>query len=209
MLAGSPSRALLRSHSAGAMRSTVPAQRLGLETAPKAEKKAAAPRTECGRPLETDLLGEAFMKFCGGPHMSCKNFEKLCRHCLLINSKFSATDASSVFLNLLPENQRRLDLQHFEAALKLIAERKCVPEDTVRRAVMLCAGSSAGLPRQVKGAAGEDTVPAAALCSGTPTCASKGNTRCHYRSSSRSGFRQSTLARTYAEVKFASPLMVY
>lgn len=171
-LAGSPSRALLRSRSMGSTewgaatrtapappppaapriamrfhaRSATGAVTLTVPSASSGSKTPAnssAPSAGSPRPTDISQLAVAFEKFCGSEHsMGCRGFELLCRHCLLINERFSMTDCSTIFAESLPAGRRCLDFPHFETALRLMAERKGVRENDVRRAVGLCAGNN-------------------------------------------------------------------
>merc|ERR1719188_1580177 len=81
-----------------------------------------------------------FRAFCGSRQdLDGRSFSKLCRDCHLVDRGFAATDADLVFAKVVPSGQRRMDLARFEAALRLIADRKAVDEHAVRQAV---AGSS-------------------------------------------------------------------
>jgi len=81
-----------------------------------------------------------FHAFCGSRQdLDGRSWTKLCRDCHLIDKKLTATDADLIFARVVPSGQRRIDFQHFEAALKLVAEKKGIEETAARRAV---AGSS-------------------------------------------------------------------
>jgi len=92
-----------------------------------------------------DLQGEdvesTFRAFCGNRQdLDGRSFTKLCRDCHLIDKALSAADCDLIFARVVPMGgQKRIDVSRFEAALRLVAEKKAIDELVIRRAV---AGSS-------------------------------------------------------------------
>lgn len=84
-------------------------------------------------------LGTAFKRFCGHHDgMFAKDFEQLCRLCLLLDSSFTSVDAAGVFI--AASDAGCLGFANFDTALRLVAERKGLPEEGVHRAVEICSG---------------------------------------------------------------------
>eukprot|EP00928_Gymnodinium_smaydae_P063481 TRINITY_DN4703_c0_g2_i2.p1 TRINITY_DN4703_c0_g2~~TRINITY_DN4703_c0_g2_i2.p1 ORF type:complete len:413 (-),score=101.92 TRINITY_DN4703_c0_g2_i2:42-1241(-) len=84
-------------------------------------------------------LQDAFDKYCAGHHdMDGKSFAKLCKDVGLLDKKFTATDADLVFAKVVPKGARRIDIAQFRQGLKLVAEKKGVPD--VEAAVAKCTG---------------------------------------------------------------------
>jgi len=87
---------------------------------------------------------EAFRLFCGASHdMNGKTFTKLCKDCGLVDRRFSAFDSEEIFARVVRKGQRRIELAEFEAALRLVAERKSMDLSAVREFV---AGSGGPTP---------------------------------------------------------------
>lgn len=90
---------------------------------------------------ERELLLDTFASFCWGrTDMDGRGFARLCRDCRLLDSRFTALDADLLFTKVLPKGQRRLDLDSFDAALSIIAERRKVSESAIRRSIAFCHG---------------------------------------------------------------------
>lgn len=132
-LAGSPSQALLRSRSLS--RVAQPPVRRGLPETPSAGHRRLE---DIHRSYSSSEAG-----------MEAEGFEKLCRESLLINRKFSAADAASVFQRAA-EGGKHLGPKGLEVALSLVAERKRVSEELLRRTVGLCSEPSSQLSHQVR-----------------------------------------------------------
>lgn len=96
----------------------------------------------CGsEQAQRELLLDTFASFCWGrPDMDGRGFARLCRDCHLLDSRFTALDADLLFTKVLPKGQRRLDIENFEATIAIIAERRKVPESSLRRAIAFCHG---------------------------------------------------------------------
>jgi len=104
----------------------------------------ASPRLCCNGAVNTasdgDSVEATFRAFAGARQdLDGRSWTKLCRDCHLIDKRLTATDADLIFARVVPSGQRRIDFGRFEAALRLVAEKKSVDELAVRRAV---AGSS-------------------------------------------------------------------
>jgi len=83
-----------------------------------------------------DNVEATFRAFCGmRQDLDGRSWTKLCRDCHLIDKRLTAIDADLIFAKVVPSGQRRIDLWRFEAALRLVAEKKAVDELVVRRAV--------------------------------------------------------------------------
>jgi hypothetical protein len=82
---------------------------------------AAAPKAAA---KVTDL-DSAFKSYCGGKaDMDGKGFAKLCKDSKILDKSFSATDADLAFSKVCPKGARRINMQQFEQALKLAADKK-------------------------------------------------------------------------------------
>mmetsp|Transcript_36891 Transcript_36891/g.77424 ORF Transcript_36891/g.77424 Transcript_36891/m.77424 type:complete len:375 (-) Transcript_36891:82-1206(-) len=106
-------------------------------------------RRSWGFPDDRGLFAETFAAFCGAGRasghgsrgMEAVGFRQLCKHCFLLDEHFTLADADLVFSQVAPEGQHGcIDLQHFDVALGLIAARKGLEVETLRRAVTLSAG---------------------------------------------------------------------
>jgi len=97
--------------------------------------------TRTSEQAQRELLLDTFASFCWGKtDMDGRGFARLCRDCRLIDSRFTALDADLLFTKVLPKGQRRLDIESFDAALKIISDRKNMTEGTVIRAIAFCHG---------------------------------------------------------------------
>jgi len=78
-----------------------------------------------------------FRAFCGNRQdLDGRSFTKLCRDCHLIDKALTAADADLIFARVVPQGAaKRIDVPRFEAALRLVAEKKAVDELVIRRAV--------------------------------------------------------------------------
>merc|ERR1719443_2521314 len=73
--------------------------------------------------------------------MDGKSFAKLCKDCNLIdNITLWPSDPDLVFARVVPKGQRRMDMQQFEEALGLVAEKKGVDPDSVCQAIIDAGG---------------------------------------------------------------------
>jgi len=148
-MAGPASRALLRSRSEprvrdmGDHRSTrtyaeVKCSNSNLGNFKSAAQLHVSPRSD------VNWMERIFARFCSSKHgMDSKDFERLCHHCLLESRTFAADEVFSVFSEVLPRGQLHIDRAGFEWALHLLAKRQGLSEESVLRAVRLCAGAGA------------------------------------------------------------------
>jgi hypothetical protein len=69
---------------------------------------------------------DVFQSYCGvgRDDMDGKSFAKLCKDCDLLDRKFTAVDPDIVFAKVVQKGQRRIDLEQFKAAMRLVAEKK-------------------------------------------------------------------------------------
>lgn len=89
-------------------------------------------------PSTGDGMEVPFVNFCGAGYgdMDCRSFTKLCKDLHFIDKHLTAVDTDLIFSKVAPKGKRRIDLQHFEAALQLIAERKRLPLQDIRERVI-------------------------------------------------------------------------
>lgn len=81
-------------------------------------------------------MEDTFKVYCSGkPDMDGTGFVKLCKDCNLFDSILTTIDADLIFAQVLPRGRRRIGIQHFEDALKLVADKKGVDENQVCRQV--------------------------------------------------------------------------
>merc|ERR1719464_163587 len=73
-------------------------------------------------------LEPVFVSFCGPgkSDMDGRGFAKVAKDCGLLDKKFTPTDVDLLFAKVVPKGQRRIDLQGFEEALGLVAQKKGV-----------------------------------------------------------------------------------
>merc|ERR1712232_1070879 len=83
-----------------------------------------------------------FKSFCGEGKldMDGKSFAKLCKDSQLLDRNFTSIDADLVFAKAVPKGQRRMDSDHFAAALSHVAAKKSVSVCVVQAAVASCGG---------------------------------------------------------------------
>lgn len=85
-------------------------------------------------------LEEAFLKLCASSHgMDCRSFDKLCKEANFLDAKFTTVEADLIFHCVMARGPRRLDAQRFDAALRLVAEKKGLPEDIIFKKVKFLA----------------------------------------------------------------------
>lgn len=97
--------------------------------------------TRTSEQAQRELLLDTFASFCWGKtDMDGRGFARLCRDCRLLDTRFTALDADLLFTKALPKGQRRLDIENFDAALPIIAERKKMTEGAIIRAIAFCHG---------------------------------------------------------------------
>lgn len=97
--------------------------------APKSPSKAPAGYTPTPAPVapraSPGSLAEIFQSYCGAQAgMDGKSMAKICKDCSLTDKAFTATDVDLIFAKVVPKGLRRIDLQQFREALKLIAAKK-------------------------------------------------------------------------------------
>jgi hypothetical protein len=76
-------------------------------------------------------LEDAFRQFCSfgdkdsAPLMDGAKFAKMCRDCKLLDkTKLTATDVDIIFTKAKPKTERKLTLEQFEVAVKMLGEKK-------------------------------------------------------------------------------------
>lgn len=80
-----------------------------------------------GMDCAIQIVQDTFRAFCGSrSDLDGKTFAKLCNDCGLVDAKFTTTSADLVFAKSVIKGTRRLDLSGFQAALRLVAEKKSV-----------------------------------------------------------------------------------
>jgi Ca2+-binding EF-hand superfamily protein len=90
------------------------------------------------RPSESVLLREAFCQRCGKEnHMGFVDFENLLSSCLIIGGRLSLDDARTIFVASRSAGESALTFKAFLTALRRVAERKGVSEESVFSAVRL------------------------------------------------------------------------
>eukprot|EP00929_Paragymnodinium_shiwhaense_P043649 TRINITY_DN22430_c0_g1_i1.p2 TRINITY_DN22430_c0_g1~~TRINITY_DN22430_c0_g1_i1.p2 ORF type:complete len:382 (+),score=68.11 TRINITY_DN22430_c0_g1_i1:63-1208(+) len=86
----------------------------------------------------------AFEAFCGGARqrMDIAGFVAICKHAFLIGKHFTVADAEAVFTDVAVQGKgvtavggTPISLEQFERSLGLVAKRKAISEDAIRRAV--------------------------------------------------------------------------
>jgi len=99
--------------------------------------KESAPQADAG---ESDW-GEVSARFAAfaGKDMDGREFAKLCKDCDLFDKKFKTTDVDLVFAKVVEKGKRRIDVEQFKNALRLVAAKK---ECSVSKVQALVAKSS-------------------------------------------------------------------
>eukprot|EP00442_Polarella_glacialis_P028182 CAMPEP_0115067792 /NCGR_PEP_ID=MMETSP0227-20121206/11602_1 /TAXON_ID=89957 /ORGANISM="Polarella glacialis, Strain CCMP 1383" /LENGTH=425 /DNA_ID=CAMNT_0002453929 /DNA_START=34 /DNA_END=1311 /DNA_ORIENTATION=+ len=68
---------------------------------------------------------DVFQAFCGAhADLDGKSFSKLCKDCGLFDKHFTAPDCDLAFTKVVEKGQRRISLRQFEAAARIIADKK-------------------------------------------------------------------------------------
>lgn len=158
-MAGSAARALLRrSPSLGALERPRSASRgrsrpvEGSATGGGYSPSSPSRGSVSGVAGDRKFLAETFGAFCGAhADMDLHGFTKLCRHCFLLSKRFTRIDAGLAFAAVVPEGQQRINLEQFDAALVLAAEKKGVDVDIIRRSMVLSAGPALQATRTATG----------------------------------------------------------
>mmetsp|Transcript_22166 Transcript_22166/g.39860 ORF Transcript_22166/g.39860 Transcript_22166/m.39860 type:complete len:1016 (+) Transcript_22166:20-3067(+) len=108
------------------------------EVSPHHKRSMSISEKKVVQPLKgkDGTIEDTFKVYCASKaDMDGKSFVKLCKDCNLIDSCLSAIDTDLIFAKVVRKGQRRIALQQFEEALKLIAEKKDVEEDDIWRLV--------------------------------------------------------------------------
>eukprot|EP00933_Yihiella_yeosuensis_P029485 TRINITY_DN23126_c5_g1_i1.p1 TRINITY_DN23126_c5_g1~~TRINITY_DN23126_c5_g1_i1.p1 ORF type:complete len:521 (-),score=83.75 TRINITY_DN23126_c5_g1_i1:197-1759(-) len=81
---------------------------------------------------EAPGLEEAYWKICAGNSgLDCRSFDKFCKEAGFLDLRFTTADADLIFHSVMARGPRRLDAQRFETALRLLADRKCLPPEVL------------------------------------------------------------------------------
>jgi len=109
----------------------------GCTTPDKITTPSHSPSPSLSRPPAANgIIEDTFRAYCWGKSdMDGKNFAKLCKDCHLVDSSLSTTDVDVLFAKVVLRGQRRIGLNQFMAAMKLLAEKKGVEMELVSRAV--------------------------------------------------------------------------
>lgn len=67
--------------------------------------------------------------------MDARTLVKLCKDCKFLDAKFQVLDVDLIFKHVVPKNGRTLDFDHFQMAMKSIAEKKGMSEEEVLQVV--------------------------------------------------------------------------
>lgn len=87
------------------------------------------------------VVEETFDAFAASDRgMDGKTFAKACKDCNLIDKQFSAADADIVFAKVVERGHRRIGLDQFKAALRYVAEKKCMSLQLVHEVLSESAG---------------------------------------------------------------------
>ncbi|CAJ1388080.1 unnamed protein product [Effrenium voratum] len=106
-------------------------QRASVRTGSLSEKKIAQQLRGKDGTVE-----DTFKAYSGNkPDLDGKTFVKLCKDCEIIDDIFTPIDADLVFAKVVSRGHRRITLQQFHNALRMIAERKGDSEEDICRLV--------------------------------------------------------------------------
>jgi len=90
---------------------------------------------------EGSTVRDTFKAFCGKMNdMDCASFKKLCTDCMFIDSNVTVNDVDLIFKSVVAKGMRRISMNEFDQALRLMALRKKMAEDEVRLVVALSNG---------------------------------------------------------------------
>jgi len=90
---------------------------------------------------QANNVSDVFMSFSGGKtDMDGKTLAKLCKDCSLLCKRFTATDVDLVFAKVVTKGQRRIDVQQFQKAIQLIAEKKGSSVDSITAQILAAGG---------------------------------------------------------------------
>eukprot|EP00927_Polykrikos_kofoidii_P068103 TRINITY_DN6349_c0_g1_i2.p1 TRINITY_DN6349_c0_g1~~TRINITY_DN6349_c0_g1_i2.p1 ORF type:complete len:412 (-),score=69.62 TRINITY_DN6349_c0_g1_i2:32-1192(-) len=90
------------------------------------------------KPGTGDGMETCFYNFCGSGHtdMDGKSFLKMVKDCRLVDKKLTVQDIDLIFAKVVPKGQRRINYTQFEAAVKLVAEKRCDDLDEIRETIL-------------------------------------------------------------------------
>lgn len=92
-------------------------------------------------PRAWGTVERTFKAFCGiKPGMDGKTFAKLCKDANMVDKSLTKTDVDLIFAKVVQKGGRRIGLEHFDAALELIAEKKGMRLEDVWSHVRCCGG---------------------------------------------------------------------
>lgn len=100
----------------------------------------------CSTPIikhtnERQTLEGTFDAYCGQrAHMDSARFAKFCKDCSLLDEQFGVTDADLIFTRVSSRVQKQMGLKQFKDAVALIAERKSLDAQVLRRNVATLRG---------------------------------------------------------------------
>jgi len=122
---------------APSLRSLPLAQTTGLTRARRSSRTISRSASDVLAKTDEIVLGldETFRKLCSanreGAGIECRLFNRICKDAGFLDSKFTAADTDLVFSSVTGRSLRRLDSPHFESAIRLLAERICLPIQVV------------------------------------------------------------------------------
>lgn len=125
-----------------AVRRSSPSPEAEVATGPCIRLSPSAATSRCA---DRSLFAETFHAFCGTiPGLTAAGFIKLCKHCFLLDEHFTAAEADEIFWQVIESDPLEasfgMGLAQFEEALALIARKKHLAADALRRAVALAGG---------------------------------------------------------------------
>eukprot|EP00439_Symbiodinium_sp_Y106_P035281 s1351_g4.t1 len=128
-----------------AVRRSSPSPEAEVATGPCIRLSPSAAMSRCA---DRSLFAETFHAFCGTiPGLTAAGFIKLCKHCFLLDEHFTVADADAIFWQVIEcdplEASFGMGLAQFEEALTLIARKKHLAADALRRAVALAGSCTA------------------------------------------------------------------
>jgi len=132
---------------------------------PRRRRSSGRSGSEASLPPSEEVPGlqEAFLRICSSSRMDSRQFDKFCREAGYIDAKFTTADADLLFTTITARGPRRLSSGQFEAALRLLADRKRLSLDSVFSKVKkMAAPSSEGSVERRQELAGVTTLPEAA-----------------------------------------------
>jgi len=132
----------------------------------------------------------------GGRDIDGRSFIALCRDGCIIDEGFSVSDAEAIFVGSMHIAKRRLDFERLRDALRCIAKRKGLQEDTVEQQLI-----KACLAQQLPRVRRSESLPAGKLQALPATNSSSASSRpgCHKRRRSTSGAKSSKTRANRAE----------